>query len=220
MKNARATAALLLALTGLLGGCAADTASTTDPEATQNGPAATTSQDGVDTPAEELLMGNPTGPVYAVTAQQWNYPFELQGIGRKTFPQVFGEPAPAGKVHYVVAVRFSTVLTDRDTEGPSAFHLRLEWPEADCEGPFGNGDRYACKGELLEYLTGYLPLDATRFDDSRSLGLGDALAPEGEYNVAFTALVPDDADLSQARLRWITREDSLPVGSLPELDWS
>jgi hypothetical protein len=91
------TAPLALAA-ALLVGCAADTADTADTAS----PATETTynmEDGTEpeptAPAEPMLP-EPTGPLYQVTTDQYDYPFELQGIGTSTGPQVFGEPAPAG----------------------------------------------------------------------------------------------------------------------------
>jgi hypothetical protein len=122
--------------------------------------------------------------------------------------------------YYVIAVRFRPTLTDRATVPPSAYLMKVEWPDPECGGAFGNGDTYACNGELLEFVSHYLPVDASTFNTPGEISPGDTMAPGTEYNVVFKALVPDDADLSQARMRWVYGDGVLPVGSLPELPWS
>ncbi len=87
------TTALALALAGLLGGCAADSASTAAPEAR----ATQTSESKAASPAVEPMLSDPTGSVYRVTTQQWDYPFVLQGIGTKTFLRCSASQLPPGE---------------------------------------------------------------------------------------------------------------------------
>ncbi len=215
------TASLALAAT-LLVGCAADTADTASPatETTYNMDG--TEPDPTEPAPAEPMLPDPTGPVYQVTTDQYDYPFELQGIGTSTGPQVFGEPAPAGRTYYVIAVRFRPTLTDRATVPPSAYLMKVS-------GRIWSAGARSATGTRTPVMGSYWSSSATTF---RWMPVLSTLpgrsaretrwhrAPGTEYNVVFKALVPDDADLSQARMRWVYGDGALPVGSLPELPWS
>ncbi len=89
-----------------------------------------------------------------------------------------------------------------------------------------NTDRYLCNNANPEYITDFLPPDATGIANVPGIITLDDVIPVGaRYDVVVRALVPEEAVLGQMRLFWgirdLTAEDRrpyLPLEGLPVFD--